>query len=245
MGKAANVPRHDGIAPHILFEERTAMKRLTTAFSLILIVALTVLSGMVHGHLSGRWGDPPEVKEAARKLKELPREFGPWRMHSEEEMTDHVRGMLECDGYLFRTYVHQETGESVRVAFLLGPSGPISVHTPEICYSSRDYDVRDEKAPMTVEDGEGAAGEFWVLTFQSRDVNADLLRVCYAWSAGRDWSIPKEPRFTFAASPHLYKIQMASVLPPGADLETEDTCRKFLHDFMPVARQYMMEPVDE
>lgn len=221
------------------------MKQYLPVLSIVLVVGLTLLSGIIHGRMSDRWGPPQDSLAAANKLAEIPDQFGGWKLQISEEISDSVVEMLECAGYINRTYVNQETGESVNVAILLGPPGPISVHTPEICYSSRDYAIVGEPQQVTVRSSQGSDDEFWAMTFQSRDLSADILRVYYAWSTGGGWSAAKAPRFTFAACPYLYKIQLAGHLPPGADAEASDPCRSFLQNFVPVATRYLVEPAGD
>jgi hypothetical protein len=218
------------------------MTRISLALSIVLLTGLTLVSGGMHGWMSHRWGLPPATRIAAEKLVEFPDRFGSWQLQSAEEMTEETANTLECAGYFVRAYANQDTGESVRVAVLLGPAGPIAVHTPEICYSSRAYAIREERQRVTIQNSDGSDEEFWALTFRSNDLDASLLRVCYAWSTGGPWSAPEDARFTFAGSPYLYKIQLASELAPGTDLQTSDPCERFLQDFVPVAKRYLVEP---
>jgi hypothetical protein len=214
-------------------------KRILPISGVILVVVLTVLSGVIQGRMSNRWGPPRAVLAAAEKLDDIPSQFGDWRLTSSDEIIQSTLKMLECTGYILRTYENQATGEAVRMSVLLGPSGPMSVHTPEICYSSRDYTVHEERHQVPIEI-DGSSESFWALTFQSNSLDADMLRVYYAWNAGDRWSAPEDPRFAFADRPFLYKIQLASQLPPGADLEAVDPCHKFLKDFVPLARSYLV-----
>ena len=202
---------------------------------IILVVVFTVLSGVIQGRMSNRWGPPRDVLAAAEKLDDIPSQIGIWRLTSSDEITQSTLTMLECTGYILRTYENQETGETVRVSVLLGPSGPMSVHTPEICYSSQDYTIHEQRrqVPIAID---GSNESFWALTFQSNNLDADMLRVYYAWNPGDNWSAPEDPRFEFASHPFLYKIELASYLPPGTDVETDDPCRKFLQDLVPLAK---------
>ncbi|MBN2021546.1 MAG: exosortase-associated EpsI family protein [Pirellulales bacterium] len=206
--------------------------------------ALTLASGLVQGTLSQRWGPPADVARISARLAELPREFGPWKVASQGEMDPNTLEILQCSGHVVREYVDQETGESVNMALILGPSGPVSVHTPEICYSSRDFSLSGERAVARVgEDGDA----FWGLTFRANNpvASAQWLRVAYGWSLGGPWSAAESPRVSFAGKPYLYKIQVASQLPVGADVEKSDPCRRFLEDFVPVARDYLVPPGGE
>ena len=206
----------------------------------ILVVVLTVLSGVIQGRMSDRWGPPRDVLAAAEKLNDIPSQFGNWKSESSDEIPQSTLTMLECSGYILRTYENEETGETVRVSLLLGPSGPMSTHTPEICYSSRDYTIQEDRHRVPLEI-DGSNESFWALTFQANNLDADMLRVYYAWNAGDHWSASENPRFEFAGRPFLYKIQLASHSLPRADLEAADPCHEFLRNFVPVARRYLAE----
>jgi len=220
------------------------LKRYAPVLGIILVLVLTSLSGVIQGRMSNRWGPPRDVLAVAEKLNDIPGQFGSWQLESSDEIAQPILTMLECTGYIFRTYVNQETGETVRVSVFSGPSGPMSVHTPEICYSSRDYTTHEERRLVPIEI-EGSNEDFWALTLRSNSIDADMLRVYYSWNTGDHWSAPEDSRFKFASSPFLYKIQLASYLPPRADVETDDPCRRFLQDFVPVAQRYLAGAADE
>ncbi|MGA2030683.1 MAG: exosortase-associated EpsI family protein [Thermoguttaceae bacterium] len=214
---------------------------------LAVVAALTLVSGMLQGRIRNRWGPSEAMRAAAQRLQDVPRRFGGpqndrWQLHSAETMSEDTLEMLECTGYFVRKYANQRTGEVVSVFVILGPAGPIAVHTPEICYSSRNYKSRDTRERVAIPHAKGPEDQFWALTFKSKSVQGDLLRVYYAWSTGERWSAPNDARFAFAGWPYLYKVQLSSSLPEGADLKTADTCREFLKDFAPVVRQFLIEP---
>jgi hypothetical protein len=210
-------------------------------------MALTLAGGLLEGHIRNRWGPSETMLAAAEKLAEFPHEFGGfqnnrWQMQASQTMSQDVIDTLECTGYFVRTYANPRTGESVNVFVIVGPAGPISVHTPEICYSSQDYVNRSPRECVAITDDAQANDEFWALSFKSKDVRGDVLRVYYAWSTGNHWRNPNDARYAFAGWPYLYKVQLAATMPPGADLKKGDTCQSFLRDFVPVARQYLIEP---
>ena len=213
-------------------------KRILPISGVIVVVVLTLLSGVIQGRMSNRWGPTRDALAAAKKLNDIPSQFGNWRLTSSDEITQSTLRMLECAGYVLRTYENQETGETVRMTVLLGPSGPMSVHTPEICYSSRDYTIHETRHQVPIEI-DGSSESFWALTFQANSLDADMLRVYYAWNPGDHWSAPDDPRFAFADRPFLYKIELASSLPPGADPEAADPCHRFLKDFVPLAKPHL------
>ncbi len=216
------------------------MKRFLPALAVLVAAGVTLVSGIIHGHMSNRWGPSQATDAAAERLKQLPDRFGDWQGQAPEKMRDEVVNMLECAAYVHRAYVNQETGEVVRAVIFLGPAGPTSVHRPEVCYSSRNHRIHEKRREVRV--SEGLEDEFWAVTFQSTGLDQSMLRVYYAWSSGGDWSATESPRFAFAGKPYLYKIQLAAGLVPGVDLKKNDPCRKFLKDFVPIAEGYLVEP---
>jgi len=219
-------------------------KRLTRNsrfLSLLLLLGLTVASGLVYGYASGRWGAPDSSLAAADVLAGFPEQFGPWRMHESEELSENVAQTLECAGYVFRTYVNDQTGDTVRMVVLLGPSGPTSIHDPEICYSGTGQKLLGVRERVAVETADGNRGEFWSVKFQSSDVDAALLHVYYGFSTGGRWQAVDNPRFRYATRPYLYKIQVAAYAPHDNQEETEDVCHRFLQDLIPAAAGHLVE----
>jgi len=221
-------------------------KRAPLVLGLAAVAALTLLGGAIQGRLRYRWG-PPEALRAAvvDKLEEVPAAFGGpqndrWQRKSSGVLADDTLEMLECWGYILRTYENRGTGELVSVSVLVGPVGPISVHSPEICYSSQNYVKLGKRQPVTIQSGEEQDDQFWALTFKAKTLQEDLLRVYYAWTTNEHWSAPEEARFAFLGSPYLYKIQLATELPAEAGLKDSDTCREFLRDFLPVLRPHLI-----
>lgn len=198
------------------------------------LVAMTLTAAGYEGWLENRWAEPVDRQLAQRRLANVPERIADWELDSSEPLEPSVVKMLRCSGYLNRIYRHRVTDERVQVAVLAGPSGPISVHTPEICYSSRDYQTVDAPRRMQVRPNDRPDEALWETTFRENGSEGGLLRVAYGWSAGDFWKAPSQPRFTFGGEPLLYKLQLAVYQPPGAELEATDACRIFLRDFLPV-----------
>ena len=212
------------------------MRQFLPALGVLLVVALTLLSGIIHGQMSRRWGLPEDLVAIGAKLQEIPESFGNWQLESSGELSDSEIKMLECAGYIVRTYVNQATGETVNMALIVGPSMPISLHRAEICWNSRGHTIRDQRQQVIVRDSDHLDQQFWALTFQTNDINKDLVRVYYGWSDGRRWSEHNERRLSLTHRPYLYKIEVVSRLRPGTTWQTSDPCRDFLQDFIPVAK---------
>ncbi|MHC4402530.1 MAG: exosortase-associated EpsI family protein [Planctomycetota bacterium] len=206
------------------------MKRYLPALGIVLVAGLTALSGYIQGRMSNRWGPPADMLAAAKKLEEVPTKIGDWRVVREKELDEPVVEVLQCAGYLARDYQKIGTERIVTVAVLLGPAGPISVHTPDVCYSSQHYTPTTDPSRVSVAVSGGRAREFWHQTFEDRR-DRTKLSVYHGWNAGDGWAAPGQPRFTYADRPLLYKIQTAAEIESNATDPTEE----FLEEFLPAA----------
>lgn len=210
----------------------------------VVLVAMTISSGVIQGHLSNRWGTPVDLLAAARKLEQIPHTCGPWELEQAEKLDDNVTQELDCVGYVLRTYVHRDTQMRAQVAVILGPPGPTSVHTPDICYSARDYRTLHSMERWSFADGQ-RHHSLWEMTLEpSRLESGGFLRVHHAWTSGNEWLAPEHARLAFASSKYLYKIQLACPLVELADAGTDkDTGRQFLTHFIPAMQPFLV-PAD-
>src|SRR5437764_2704974 len=173
------------------------MKTFPLAGFLILLVG-TLGVGIVQGRITNRWGLRSDAEIAGDRLRPaLPAEVGNWRMRSDEKLPDPVAAILQCNGAVSRVYEHQQTGDIVRLAVLLGPPGPISVHTPEVCYSSREYTAGGERRKTTITADDEKTHTLWQLALTANNLDSSSLRVFYGWSTGTVWEATARPRFCY------------------------------------------------
>jgi hypothetical protein len=206
------------------------------------VLVSTLLVGFVHGRITNRWGLRADANAAAEILRKgLPMEVGNWRVRSEDKMPDPVVKILQCPAYITRVYEHQQTGDVVNVAVLLGPPGPISVHTPEVCYSSREFTPDGDRRSTKIEDLDGKEHTLWHLPLKANNLDGSSLRVFYGWSVGSVWGAPEYPRFNFGSLPHLYKLQVAVTDHPASEAIDFDAGQDFLECFLPQLAPRMVE----
>ena len=188
------------------------------------LLAATVLSGILQGDLTKRWKS--QDNHSLVPLASIPAVFGPWEMKTDLEITEQVDELLEAKDWLNRTYRNRDTGEVVSLAIVAGSHGPISVHVPEICYSSKNYQERESRKSVPLADN-----SFWRLVFETKNVHQAPMAVWYAWSTGDAWESSASPRHEFAGVPVLYKIQLSGIIPAEGGGE-RDPCEEFLNDFL-------------
>jgi hypothetical protein len=203
----------------------------------VVMLLLTLGSGWLHGRLVQRWGQTDALAAAAAKLTGgLPLQLGNWRQTRTRKLEAEVARVLQCVGHLEGEYKNDQTGDTIVVAVVAGPGGPISVHSPEICYSAQDFELAGDRRLVTIEDNAHRRHTFWQIDMHARDVGRrENLRLLYAWSRGNAWEAASGPRFAFAGVPVLYKLQLAG--PPNSNSTPTaislDACQDFLSHFLP------------
>lgn len=222
----------------MLISKHSTEMKIQVLLSVVVVAILAAISGIAHGVVSHRWGAHPDELAAAAELTKTPENFSDWRTLRTLDIDQSVRRMLRCSGDVSRVYGKESTGSNVSVTVLLGPQGEISAHSPEICYSSQNYDILKSREKITIEI-DGQQHTFWRLLLKSKRIHGELLSVVYAWRAGSSWEAAESPRWEFASKPSLYKIQLAAVVNAKADSEDTTPCVDFLNEFLPVAEPHL------
>ena len=210
------------------------LKSTLLAAGLIAATVLTGAAGWIDARLSNRWSTPEALQAAAQRLNDVPAQLGDWQMQDSTKLPADVEEMLQCAGNFNRSYINSETGDVVNVAAIVGPAGPTSAHTPEICYTSHDHVPLDGPTAVSIRPKDHPDEDFWRMTFRANDLKGARLRVYYAWSDGSGvWSASKYPRVKYSGQPLLYKIQLASHWPESKDPSGDDPCQRFLENLLP------------
>jgi len=205
------------------------------------LMMVTTGGAVVHGRLSNRWGPQQHMTEAGTRLERIPSQIGTWQMVSSQHLDDSARAMLGCTGDIVRSYVNPTGKSEASLTLIVGPPGPIAVHSPEICFPSRNYRLLDERKRVEIRDSLGIEHEFWMVVFQSQDLEARLLHVYYGWSTGGTWTAPDNPRFEFAGSPFLYKVQLVAY--DSSQRGAADPALALLREFLVAAKDVLISVV--
>ncbi len=206
------------------------MSRSRLILGIVFIGILSAITAVAQGYLDGQLENDQQRAELAAKLEELPESFGDWKRLEASDLPKSAAQILQCYGHVNHVYWNSKTGSQVSVAVLLGPRGPIAVHTPDICYQSVGTVPEGSREATYVSD-EKESDRFWRIRFRTDREPKPHLEVWYAWSDGGPWYASENPRFWMTQS--LYKIQVAAK--PAADGNQSD-CQLFLKDFLPILR---------
>jgi Protein of unknown function (DUF3485) len=199
------------------------------AFSTVTVFVAFLMAGLVPGLWAGRWSGPAALDEADAWESRVPFAVGEWA-GQDLEINPREREATQASGFLYRRYVNARTGGAVKLIVLAGRSGPIAVHTPDVCYRGSGY---DEVGTAVRYDIPGALGnQLWVRRFQKASAAPIYVRVWYGWTAAGTWMAPDKERLAFAGLPRLYKMYVIREL-TGVDEPLDgDPVSDFLRDLV-------------
>jgi hypothetical protein len=196
-------------------------------------LSLTLGSGLVQGYWTGRWDAADQAEASAALLRQMPLQLGDWKG---QELPADPAEVGKASAYLYRRYVNQRNGTAVTLILASGRPGPISIHTPDVCYAASGYEMRRSQLFAPLPD---ATAQFKAAHFvKTRSAGQTHLRVCWSWNAGGPWAVPDNPRLAYAGYPVLYKLhmvrEMASANEPLEEDPGMDLLRGLLAEFQKI-----------
>jgi len=213
-------------------KDKTGMRMIP----LLAVCVIVIGSGVIHGLIIDRWGSSDVLNQAAASLKQVPREFGDWKSE-ESTISERELEIGEIDGYLARVYTNQVDKSTVSLMIVCGRPGPISVHTPDICFRGAGYQLvnqyerhhfaSEQKTDQTVD-------AFFADFTKPGTAMTPNLRVFWTWSDGRQFFAPDSPRVAFAGKPFLYKIYLTRAIERVGEPPETDACVSFFQLAKPV-----------
>jgi hypothetical protein len=168
-------------------------------------LVFVIVSGLAHGLWTGRWRTTLELEQSVEKISHVPMEIGDWKATS-EKMDPREQKQAGIVGYAYRRWQNSKTGAGVTMLLVSGPAGPISVHSPEVCYPGVGYNPTTESIPTPI----GDAGDqlFSLKLTKDSALSRSSLVVYYGWNGKGEWAASTHPRFDFAWVPVLYKMYL-------------------------------------
>jgi hypothetical protein len=205
-------------------------------------IPVAIAFGIVEGIWTNRWTHDEATEAAVARLADVPLKVGPWEGQASELDEKQIQ-VAQIKGYLMRRYTHRVSRSTVSVLIVCGRPGPISVHTPDVCYGGAGYDPVAEPAHRSVAtDAPAKPAEFWTANFYKRAAALpEPLRIYWSWSATGDWAAPDSPRLKFARAPALYKMYVIRQLTRPDEPLDNDPAADFLRLFLPELQKCLFE----
>lgn len=171
--------------------------------------ALLLAYGWAEGRWTGRWQQSNASKVAASRLKHIPLTVGSW-VSADGDFDERQMTLAELDGFLHRIYADETTGDTVQVLVLCGRPGPVSLHTPDVCYRGLGFHPTSAPARKLLTDSvPNGSAECWMADFEkSTPLGNEYLRIGWTWLASDGWHAADQPRLEFAQEPALYKVYL-------------------------------------
>jgi hypothetical protein len=195
-----------------------------------------VACGIVHGYWTDRWTTPMEVEQAAQCLNDIPLELGEWEGEAlEVKPGDAGAGVAGC---IRRRYVHRQTGAVISLFLVSGRPGPVSIHTPDVCYGASGFLVNNRSRYES-----GSGDSMWKADATRTSATEETrLRLYWGWGDGSSWTAADDPRVQFACRPLLYKLYVVRELSGGSEPYRGEPCEEFFQMLTPVLRQVLFAP---
>jgi hypothetical protein len=193
--------------------------------------------GAMEGAWTERWQHSHLTDDAAGRLAQVPLSVGEWQSQT-QELDQRASVKAELSGSQLRHYTHRTSGALLTVLFVCGRPGPISVHTPDVCFVGSGYALADTPSAHAIPEMHPA--QFVVGKFRKGDdAISEYFRAFWGWSADGDWSAPPSPRLAFARVPVLYKLYVIRSLVRADEPLANDPAQDFLRLFLPQFREYV------
>ena len=224
------------------------MTLVRTIISLAIIAVITLIAGVV---MSKYQADlMKNAEEYSDLMANIPSEFDVWKRTKTAELPDYALEQLKVSNAKNWTYVNDDTGEKVSVSFLVGPTGRLSVHTPEACMDGRGYTISQnrKREPFTKSDSSAQDDKdsvqsndvFWRVIIENRG-NPDYKIVSYyALGSGKRWWAKEDPRNELAQYPFILKMQVETST-TSSEPNSYNAARNFLKEFLPEVAKVFAE----
>lgn len=203
-------------------------------------IVAVLATGAVHGLWTDRWSLSDEPAASASRMERLALTLPDW---DGKDAGSGTRNLGGAAGHLQRRYVHNRTGKEVTVFLVCGRPGPVSIHTPDVCYGGSGYDMLSLVKYAPTLGPAAPAAEFQTAQFRKKQAaEQTYLRVFWAWSATGDWSAPDDPRFSFARHAALFKLYLIRELAVPDEPLDEDPCVELMRQLLPALCQSVFNP---
>ena len=222
------------------------MTNIRTIICLVFIAILTFTIGFLISHYEAE-----RMRNStmfAELMEDIPEEFGNaedsgvWKRTESSELPDYAIDQLQVSDAEHWVYVNEKTGDQVRVSFLIGPTGRLAVHTPDVCMVGGGYQIKNSAVREEFPKGDQKSGDadtFWRASLVNGIAPDYQFVVYYALGTGKQWWAKENPRFELANFPFILKLQVETIT--TTDPERFNAAREFLKAILPEIAQVYAE----
>ena len=204
-------------------------------------IVLVVGSAIIDGLWTDRWKESEELKNALGRLDRVPMAIGDW-VGRDVAVDPREMVAAELDGCLMRRYENTRTHRAATLFIVCGRPGPVSLHTPEVCYPGVGYEMvekRPETLSVPVDRKEDRAELAWA-DFERHSVfPPEHIRIYWSWKTTGTWSVPYSPRVAFGSQLFLYKLYLIHRTGGAMEAAEDASYTGFLLQLLPELNQWL------
>ena len=229
--------------------EQSSQKETTPLFfGMAIVIVSTFLTTYVIGSNWGWWGPMRSaMREAGVIIQRIPKDFGDWEAATNDEKLDEASvEQLELMDYVVRRYTNRITNETVALIFMVGPTGRLTAHTPQICFGGRNFKMDSRPIPVSFSyEGDDTSPEskdtLAKIVFRNQSVTGGAKLFYYGVSTGQNWMpITDTTRFDLRHYRFLYKLQVEAFTREDQSGD-DDVIARFLQDLLPLIRSELVK----
>ena len=248
-----NQPHHESrLEESIINADIVERSRQTETGPLFLGMAIVIVSTLMTTYVVGAnwgwWGKTrAAMQEAAKVIEKIPKSFDEWEAATDDEKLDQASiEQLELADYVVRRYTNKITSETVSLIFMVGPTGRLTAHTPQICFGGRNYKMDSLPTPISFSyEGDGDSLDnkdtFFKIVFRNQSVNGGAKLFYFGVSNGKNWMpIKNTSRSDLQGNRFLYKLQVEAYANEENSGEN-DVIERFLRAFLPTIRSDLVQ----
>jgi hypothetical protein len=145
-----------------------------------------------------------------------------------------MKGPTDLAGRVWLRYVQRGTGKAVNLLLVCDRPGPVSIHTPDVCYGAGGYRMANQ-TKFSPKGGQPA--EFFTALFRKTSASEQsCLRIFWGWNVGQGWQASDDPRTTFAGAAALFKLYLIREV-QATDAIEDDPCIDLMRQLLPELHQ--------
>lgn len=207
-------------------------------FPTITAMTAALACGVVHGVWTDRWHLSTEPGASAARLSQVGLNLPDW----EGQVVPGKQGK-DMAGALHCRYTHRRSGKAVTLFIVCDRPGPVSIHTPDVCYGAVGFEVGAQSKYSPRLPADDLPASLWTARFRKTSSSDTTdLRIFWGWNAGTGWQAADDARMTFAKFPALFKLYLIRE-GPGEDSLDDDPCVDLMRQLLPELRRSLFPGV--
>src|SRR5262245_33340461 len=193
---------------------------------------LALAAGLLNGIRTDRWSASADGFDLSACLDAIPTTIGDWQGVPEPIENDDRHSQLRK--HVSYRYRNALTGEKVSLLLVCGRPGPVSVHTPDVCYGGAGFQAIGQQFRKDISIDNSRHVAVAAMRFKSpATAGPSQLEVCWAWNGGNGWEAPDSPRWALAHHRILYKLYVVRDVSGNAIDDGRDPTVAFMRIMLP------------